>query len=577
MARGWTFVHEAGTSLEPAPSWLIEACGKAPEKPAVKVDLGTVNQDLAVTRAKEYLLTAQASISGAGGNSNAYAVAAKVKDFGVPPPIAIDLLLDHWNPRCQPPWSPEEVESFVDHAFRYGQNPPGALAPEADFKEPLPQKENGEIHPVEKLNQKYAFVVTSSGHQIIEETKDIDGRFALLYRPEASFHAELAAHEMELGNGKKAKITKIWMSDAHRRSYKGVCFRPEQPVPPDWYNLWRGFAYTPWEVGVRPPERFQKAVDAFLEHALKNVCRGDMGLYRWLIGFFAHLVQRPWEKPLVALVFKGQKGVGKNALVDRVGALLGHHYLLTATKRYLTGQFNGHLENLLLFALDEAFWSGDKQVEGVLKDLITGSAHVIERKGQEPYRVENRLRLTIIGNEDWQVPASHDERRFAVFDVGAGRQKDRAFFQEMREAMEAGGYRVLLRFLMNYDLAGIDVNDAPTTAGLLEQKIHTLEPLPNWWFECLHEGRVIGSEFGPEWPKTITKDSVRDSFRRYIKDRNIRSRVPSDIWVGRMLSQMCPGLKSRQGKGGYEYEMPPLAEARERFAKFIGHPDMWRT
>jgi hypothetical protein len=93
-----------------------------------------------------------------------------------------------------------------------------------------------------------------------------------------------------------------------------------------------------------------------------------------------------------------------------------------------------------MFALDEAFWSGDKQAEGVLKDLITGRDHVIEHKGKEPYSVANKTRVVIIGNEDWLIPASHDERRFAFFDVGDGRKQDRAFFQSMREGMEAGGY-----------------------------------------------------------------------------------------------------------------------------------------
>jgi hypothetical protein len=46
-----------------------------------------------------------------------------------------------------------------------------------------------------------------------------------------------------------------------------------------------------------------------------------------------------------------------------------------------------------MFALDEAFWSGDKQAEGTLKDLITGRDHVIEHKGKEPYTVANKTRV----------------------------------------------------------------------------------------------------------------------------------------------------------------------------------------
>ena len=49
---------------------------------------------------------------------------------------------------------------------------------------------------------------------------------------------------------------------------------------------------------------------------------------------------------------------------------------------------------------DEAFWAGDKQAEGKLKDLITGAHHFIEFKGKEPVLVENHTRLLVIGNQD---------------------------------------------------------------------------------------------------------------------------------------------------------------------------------
>ena len=137
-----------------------------------------------------------------------------------------------------------------------------------------------------------------------------------------------------------------------------------------------------------------KSVDQFREHVLANVCGGSEELAHWLTAYFAHMVQKPWQKPLVALVFRGAKGVGKNALVERVGALLGKHFMVADDERYLLGNFNSHLEANLFFVLDEAAWAGDKRAEGKLKGLITGSQHVIERKGFEPYEVDN---LTQIG------------------------------------------------------------------------------------------------------------------------------------------------------------------------------------
>jgi hypothetical protein len=345
---------------------------------------------------------------------------------------------------------------------------------------------------------------------------------------------------------------------------------PQQEAPARFYNVWKGFAYEPIAHPAGHP-----AVDAFLEHAKVNVCRGDVGLFRWLIGYFAHLVQRPWEKPLVALVLRGGKGVGKNAVIERVGALLGGHFLLTSNRRYLVGNFNGHLENCLLFALDEAFWSGDKQAEGQLKDLITGRYHVIEHKGKEPYQIENRTRVVIIGNEDWLVPASHDERRFAVFDVGEGRKQDRHFFEDMRVRLETGGYRFFLRHLLDFDLTGLDLNEAPKTEALAEQKHHSLDLVHQWWLECLEEGRVSASDLAEGWQREVNCETFRTAFARYAKDRRAGKWLPDSRSIGRIMKKCLPAIFHKKTRQGYVYVMPVLEEARAAWCKFMGHEVAW--
>src|SRR5690606_18889741 len=132
---------------------------------------------------------------------------------------------------------------------------------------------------------------------------------------EQSFHKMLAHKSIALSDGKRTPLSKMWISDEVCRRYEGLVFSPGRPVNERFYNMWRGFAHKPIEPGEKIEPRWQAGLDAFLEHALMNVCNGDTKLFHYLISYFAHLIQRPWEKPLVALVFKGSKGVGKNALV----------------------------------------------------------------------------------------------------------------------------------------------------------------------------------------------------------------------------------------------------------------------
>lgn len=568
-----------------APQWLVDRCtaavtgsarrGAAPEFQAERAT--------ALARGREYLAHAPLAIEGQGGDHQTFIVACWLRDMGAAEEHALEMMLDHWNDRCVPPWDPEELALKVRNAFEYGQNAAGTKAVETILK-PLPPAElvAGEAaapFPLERYNANHAHVVAGGGVQIIWETTDAKGRQTLEHLSIGAFHSIYAAEKIRYDGGREIQQTQAWIEWKERRSYDGFVFDPSSRAPERFYNLWRGFAAEPLPEGEAPAPDHQRAVDMFKEHLLQNVCAGEVDLCQWLWGYFAHLMQRPAEKPLVALVLKGAKGVGKNAVFDVIGGLLGASYKLTSNRRYLVSNFNGHMENLLLFVLDEAFWSGDKQAEGILKDLITGKSHQIEHKGKEQFEVDNLTRVAIIGNEDWLVPATADERRFAVFNVGAARQKQGAWFSFIKAQMAAGANRLLLRELLAFDLASVNVNVAPLTAGLLEQKHATLEPLPQFWLECLSDGYLIAGDVGQDWPKEIEVERVRHAFRRWARERNVRTRLPGDIDIGKMLKQIMPDLqkakKTLHGARTSVYLMPTLDEARAQWSTFIGHGVTW--
>ena len=122
------------TPVAPAPQWLIDRLGSASVAPSGdKAPLGGVDTPRALARALAYLETAPEAVEGDGGDQTTYKVAAKLKDFGVDREMALDLLLGHWNERCQPPWEAEALKVKVENAYRYGENPQGSRAPEAVF------------------------------------------------------------------------------------------------------------------------------------------------------------------------------------------------------------------------------------------------------------------------------------------------------------------------------------------------------------------------------------------------------------------------------------------------------------
>ena len=67
---------------------------------------GSVRQDDVESRAIAYLNAMPPAISGGGGHNQAFAAATSlVHGFGLPVDTAFQILVDHYNPRCQPEWS----------------------------------------------------------------------------------------------------------------------------------------------------------------------------------------------------------------------------------------------------------------------------------------------------------------------------------------------------------------------------------------------------------------------------------------------------------------------------------------
>lgn len=571
--------------IVPLPEWADSYNGpNTPyEKPkAINVQ---INQDTAEKRIIHYLeKVAPIAIQGQGGDHTTFKVAGTVKDFGIDSWGCLNLLLEHWNNRCEPPWGVEELGVKVENVYNYGKNPTGIKSPEADFppltKAAIEDLDKSEAKdPILKMNETFAFAIAGGGHRILWERDDHKGNFQVEQVKEESFHKLFASETLRIGDGKYKALSQLWITDKRRRTYDGICFDPSEKAPKNWYNLWKGFAVKPHNPAEKPHPKAQESLKLFLDHAFENVCNGNSEYFKWIIEYFAHIVQKPAEKPLTTLVFRGKKGTGKNALIDRVGRLLGKHYLTVSDKRYLVGQFNSHMENCIMLVLDEAFWSGDVSAEGTLKRLTTANTTQIERKGQESYTIDNFMRIVIIGNEDWLVPASGDERRYAVFDVGDGKRLNLDYFTQMREGMETyGGDRLLFSYLSQVEITPHLINMPPDTEGLHDQKLKSLDPLKSWWRQCLMNGKII--DFSEEWETDIAKESLREAYRNYIREHNMHRRyTENEYWILRGLQKCVPDLRTSkkivEGKKLNIFKIPSLEECRAEWEKHIGHKEKW--
>lgn len=85
------------------------------------------NVKWAVDLLQNYVQSGRVSVEGAGGNNTAFQVAASILDKAISPGLAFDLMWEHWNPHCQPPWDDFELETIIRNAAEYGEDTEGGV------------------------------------------------------------------------------------------------------------------------------------------------------------------------------------------------------------------------------------------------------------------------------------------------------------------------------------------------------------------------------------------------------------------------------------------------------------------
>jgi hypothetical protein len=372
---------------------------------------------------------------------------------------------------------------------------------------------------------------------------------------------------------------KLWLTARNRREFEGIEFDPAPAGGrPGYYNLWQGFAVEP-----RPGD-----CGKFLAHIRDNIAQGNPLLYNWVIGFFAQIVQQPAVKLGTALAIRGEPGVGKTKVGEVFGSLLKPHYKLVADPRFVTGKFNAHMTSLLLLHADEAFWAGDRRSEGKLKDLVTGSEHLIEFKGVDAISVRNHMRLFVTGNSDWLVPAAFRERRWAVIDAGNAHIQDHAYFAAIDYEMDHGGREALLHHLKTFDLKIVNLREIPQTKALLEQKFQSASAEEKFWLDTLRNGKLPGAS--ETTPNACRKSKLYDAYIGHARRTGVSHRS-IETKVGMFLSDHVPGLISdqkvtyafynenddKETKQAWAFKFPALADCRKAFADKIKQAVDWGT
>ena len=99
-------------------------------KPATGAKRGTtlveVDDEPTRRRVVSYLTGAEPAVEGDSGDAHTFAVAARCREEGLPLETTLQLMFEHWNPRCTPPWEFDDLAQKVANAYAYAQKSQGS-------------------------------------------------------------------------------------------------------------------------------------------------------------------------------------------------------------------------------------------------------------------------------------------------------------------------------------------------------------------------------------------------------------------------------------------------------------------
>ncbi len=450
---------------------------------------------------------------------------------------------------------------------------------------------NDEIaEAVKKYNAIYAQVTTNGKSYICRESTNQLGNksfemFKINDFKEHCLNAKKIPVDVDAkGNLKYKRESDVWLEHGDKKFFQhGITFYPsaEREIKGK-LNRYFGLGVEP--VAIKKGN--EPELKIYLEHVKKIICANNNEHYQYVIKWLAHMVQKPYEKPEVALILKAGQGTGKGSFVDPIGLMIGSHFVHPQTAEHVVGRFNALMECSILVFADE-FFAGHKSATDKLKGMITEKTTTIERKGIDTIEVPSFSRIIMASNHDFIVSIEKDERRYLFLEVDESVKQNKAHFAPLHNAIGGTekGKRAfagkLLAYLQSVNIEGWHPREVPKTDALQNAKLDGLDALDSWMHSCLNRG-MFGVESLPEDEKhafeaRIGTNKIVENLEEWERISKRQVFGSKSHKVGRLITKLG-AVKKDKGSGHSDrmyYELPPLEAMRKNFEEYLGFPIDW--
>ena len=275
------------------------------------------------------------------------------------------------------------------------------------------------------------------------------------------------------------------------------------------------------------------------------MCNFDTVKSTYLINYFAHMIQRPYELPGIALTFSGQQGTGKSTLAEIIKKwVIGDRlsFVYNGSQALFEKHDVGRLNKIMIIN-DEPTEKTCRNFQDDLKAMITGVTQSFNPKNKSTITAQNYNRIIFTTNYGCPIKIEENDRRIALFDVSPKRMGDFLYWDKLYKVLyNANAGKVIGNYLASVDIS----NYKPTQLFYSELKDMATE-------NNIHPSLRFLKDDSVEWNDWLSVNELCDLYKVWCNMNNASQYSAINcISFGRLLmAPMRDGIITRRYVRGY--------------------------
>ena len=300
-------------------------------------------------------------------------------------------------------------------------------------------------------------------------------------------------------DGKEVSFFDTWMKDINRRQYDMFMFNPYirkelDDTPTHIYNT-----FNPYYV-----EEIEKYDDPvwFMDFLYDNLADSDKSSYDYLLNYCADFFQNPNKNIEVALVLRGESGIGKDTFIEILEVMMGRnndyvHRTANINDILPENGFNSCLKNKMLVQFNEVQGRNSLEAKERIKDHVTRKQNNINEKYVNGYKQKNLAQVVFCSNNNSPVQFSFDERRFVMFKCGNKHKGKHKYWEELYKNLEdPKKLNELYTYLLNRDISEWHpVKDRPNTQAYVNALNNSVPTHIRWLQDMFINNHIFSADF----------------------------------------------------------------------------------